>query len=415
MSSLSRRRFLTLLAGAAASLPLAPSQAAGRRVVVIGGGAGGTIAARSIRALDPGISVTLMEPNAQYLSCLMSNEVLAGDRSAESLKFGYGALSKQGIEIVHDAAARIDAAAKKVSTRGGRAFTYDRLIVSPGVALDFHAIPGYDEAASRQMPHAWADGRQIETLRKQLTDMRAGGTVVIALPRPPFRCPQAAYERASLIAYYLKKHKPRSKVLILDASDSFPLQSDFKEAWTALYPGMIEWMGGAAVKRVDAKAMSVVSSGGSHKADVANIIPPQKAGEIAHTAGLADADGWCPVDPRSMESTRHKGIHVIGDASSMPMSKSAQAAASQARVCAAAVVAMLNGKQPGDPHYIDATYSLLAPDYAISSAHVYRLSGDKLEAASGGGSPKDGGGKFRQREAMYARSWLNNMVHEMFG
>lgn len=344
----------------------------------------------------------------------MSNEVLAGDRSADSLKFGYGALSKQGIDIVHNVATRIDPTAKKVSTRGGRAFTYDRLIVSPGVALDFHAIPGYDDAASWQMPHAWADGKQVEALRKQLTDMRAGGTVVIALPRPPFRCPQAAYERASLIAHYLKKHKPGSKVLILDASDSFPLQSAFKEAWAALYPGMIEWMGGEAVKRVEAKAMTVVSSGGPHKADVVNIIPSQRAGDIAHAASLTDAGGWCPVDSRSMESTRHKDIHVIGDASSTAMSKSAHAATSQARVCAAAVVAMLSGKQPGDPHYIDATYSLLAPDYAISSAHVYRLSGGKLEAASGGDSPKDGG-KFRQREAMYARSWLNNMVHEMFG
>jgi sulfide dehydrogenase [flavocytochrome c] flavoprotein chain len=314
---ISRRGFIqTTGAAAAVSMLGLPhvAQAAGKKVVVVGGGTGGATAAKYIRMMDPSIEVTLIEANKDYHTCYMSNEVLSGDRTLDSIKFGYDGLAKHGVKVVNDTVTGIDAAAKKVTTAGGQSFDFDRCIVSPGVDFKWDAIEGYSEAASETIPHAWKAGPQTALLRKQLEEMPDGGTVVIAAPKDPFRCPPGPYERASQIAMYLSQHKPKSKVIILDAKSKFSKQGLFVAAWKKFYgyetdKALIEWRGEAQeaqVVKVDVATKTVTTKFGDEiKADVLNIIPEQKAGKIAFDAGLVNDKGWCPVDLRSFESSLH--------------------------------------------------------------------------------------------------------------
>ena len=240
------------------------------------------------------------------------------------------------------------------------------------------------------MPHAWKAGEQTVLLRRQLEAMADGGTVVISAPANPFRCPPGPYERASLIAYYLKTAKPRSKLIVLDAKDSFSKQRLFQAAWQQLYPGLIEWVSlsnGGKVTSVDPASRTLVTDFASYKADVANVIPPQRAGHIAEVAGVSDATGWCPIDPITFESRLQPGIHVIGDAAiAGAMPKSAFAANAQAKVCAAAVAALLNDEPPSPPKLINTCYSLVAPDYGISIAGVYHpVDGQLVDVQGAGG------------------------------
>jgi sulfide dehydrogenase [flavocytochrome c] flavoprotein subunit len=432
MTKINRRNFIKLsaLAGVAASSLSFPhiARAAGGKVVVIGGGAGGAIAAKYIRMMDSTIEVTLIEQNDHYYSCFMSNEVVAGERTIESIKFGYDGLAKHGIKVVKAEATAIDANAKKVVTSAGE-FAYDRLIVSPGVSMSWGAIPGYDEAAAEILPHAWKAGPQTELLRKQLEDMADGGKVIICAPANPFRCPPGPYERASLIASYLKKHKPKSKVIILDAKDDFAKKGLFEKGWTQMYGygtenSLIEWVPAAKqgkVVRVDAanKAVYAGELEDEHKGDVINVIPPQTAGKIAVDAGLTNDKGWCAVDQRTFESANHPGIYVIGDAClAGPMPKSAYAANSQGKVAAAAVVAALQGKEMVEPAYVNTCYSIVGDDFGISVAAVYRFDKAKKEIisveGSGGVSPADASEDDRKREVIYAHSWFKNIVQDMF-
>ncbi len=401
---------------------------ANKQVVVIGGGAGGATAAKYLRMLDASIDVTLIEQNEFYYTCFMSNEVVGGERTLDSIKFNYKGLEKRGIKVVKAKVTGIDADKKVVTVDGGQTFGYDRLIVSPGVEMKWGAIAGYDEAASEIMPHAWKAGPQTTLLRKQLEAMKDGGTVIVTAPAEPFRCPPGPYERASLIASYLKEHKPKSKVIILDAKDKFSKQDLFMQAWKQLYgygtdKSLIEWRSVAdqgKVVRVDAKAMAVYSGDmeDEHKADVINVIPPQTAGKIAIDAGLANEAGWCPVDRKTFESKQRKEIHVIGDASdASKMPKSAYSANTQAKVCAAAVVAALQGKDMIEPAYSNTCYSIVGKDYGISVAAVYRLGADGVinsVEGSGGVSPKDATAEHRKREVAYAHSWFNNITDDMF-
>jgi sulfide dehydrogenase [flavocytochrome c] flavoprotein subunit len=314
---------------------LGHAKAGGGRVVVIGGGFGGATCAGYLRRLSSDIDVTLVERDTMFMTCPFSNAVLGGLYDMDFITHGYDSLrDDHGVKVVHDSAVDVDANAKKVRLAGGSSLDYDRLVVSPGIDLRWGAIEGYDEAASATMPHAWKAGEQTTILRKQLEAMPDGGVVIIAAPPNPFRCPPGPYERASLIAHYLKKHKPRSKILIYDAKPKFSKQPLFEQGWAALYPGMIEWISesdGGAIDAVDVKAMTVNPTfGDPQKGDVINVIPPQKAGMIAEIAGLADESGWCSVDQRTFESKAHKDIHVIGDASiATPMPKSGFAASSQ--------------------------------------------------------------------------------------
>lgn len=392
-------------------------------MVVVGGGAGGATAAKYLKEFDPSIEVTLIEPNANYYSCFMSNEVLAGERTLDSLKFGYGALAKRGVKVVQKAATGIDAAGKKVTVEGGQTFGFDRCIVSPGVDLKYDSIAGYSEAAAEKMPHAWKAGPQTTLLRKQLESMKDGGVVIIGAPPNPYRCPPGPYERASLIAQYLKQKKPKSKVLILDAKDTFAKQGLFTAGWKALYGDMIEWVPFAKegkVAKVDPASMTVFAGElqSPHKCAVASIIPAQQAGGIAKAGGLTDDKGWCPVDHSTFESTLQKGVYVIGDACvADPMPKSAYSANSQAKVCAAAVVAALAGGKAATPAYTNTCYSIVGPDYGISVAAVYKLEGGKLAAVKGAGglSPADASAEMRKREVLYAHSWFKNITVDMFG
>jgi sulfide dehydrogenase [flavocytochrome c] flavoprotein subunit len=421
-----RRDFLELLAAggmAAAMAPLAvtSAQAAAKgRVVVVGGGFGGATCANYLKRYGPGLQVTLIEPNKVYHTCPFSNTVLGGINKMDFIQHSYDNLGKKrGVEIVHDRVTAIDAARHSLTLASGKTLSYDRLVVSPGIDFRWQAIEGYSEALSSKVPHAWQAGAQTQLLLKQLQSMRNGGLVIIAPPDNPFRCPPGPYERAAMIAHYLKQHKPKSKILILDAKDKFSKQPLFEEGWQAVYPGMIEWVKGSAggkVERIDVSKKTLhTMMGDKHKGDVINLIPPQKAGAIAHQAGLTNADGWCPVDKGTFVSTLHKDIHVIGDAAiANALPKSGFAASAQAKVCAAAIVSELSGKPMPAPTYANTCYSLIDPDYAVSVAAVYRFEGGDIKSVSSGVSPKGADKDFHKNEARFAYGWYQAITSEAF-
>lgn len=416
------RRYFLKGAGAVALFPLpAIAQSTGPRVVVIGGGFAGASAARFIKKANPAITVTLVEANPTFTACPFSNGVIAGLRPLRAQQFNYEHLGEAGVSLAFQAATGVDATAKSVTLSGGSKLPYDRLVMAPGIDLRFDALPGYDQRAADVMPHAWKAGEQTLLLRSQLEAMQDGGTVVISAPANPFRCPPGPYERASLIAHYLKTKKPKSKVLILDAKDAFSKQRLFQNAWKELYPDHIEWVSlskGGKVNSIDASTRTLVTDFGDHKADVANVIPPQKAAAIAHTAGVADRSGWCPVDPVTFESKLVPNIHVLGDAAIMgAMPKSAFSANAQAKVCAAAVAALLRGETPGEPRLINTCYSLVAPDYGITVAGVYKITNGVLADIEGAGgvSPADAPRATRALEAQFAEGWFKTITGEVFG
>ena len=414
---------------AAVSITGAPNLAfgAGKKVVVVGGGTGGATAAKYIKMADASIDVTIVEPNENYVTCYFSNEVLGGERTMESITVAYDGLKARGITFVKDSATGIDAEKKVVKTAGGKDLPFDRCVVAPGVSFVYDKIEGYTEEVSETIPHAWKAGPQTVTLRKQLEAMPDGGTVVVTAPPAPFRCPPGPYERASLIAQYLKHNKPKSKVIILDSSTKFSKEGLFKQAWTKFYgygtpDSIIDWRPGpdAAVVKVNPAGMTVETSFGDEiKADVINIIPPQVAGKIAKDSGLTDEKGWCPVDGKTFESSIAKGVHVIGDACiAGAMPKSGYSANSQGKVAAAAVVAMLAGKEPGVPSYLNTCYSIPAEKWGISVAAVYKLGEDGKIASvpgSGGVTPMDAPDWAHAREVEYAYSWYANIVKDCFG
>ncbi|WP_260294835.1 NAD(P)/FAD-dependent oxidoreductase [Sedimenticola hydrogenitrophicus] len=427
---ITRRGFIqTAGAATAAGMIGVPYIALGasKKVVVVGGGSAGATAAKYIRLADPTTDVTLIEANSNYYTCYMSNEVLGGDRSMDDIKFGYSGLGKHGVKVVHAKVTGIDAKARVVKTSDGSSYSYDRCVVAPGIDFQWDKIEGYDAKVAEKIPHAWKAGPQTALLRNQLEAMKDGGVVVIAAPPNPFRCPPGPYERASQIAMYLKAHKPKSKVLIFDAKPKFSKQGLFVGAWKKMYGyqsdnAMIEWHGQqeeAGVVKVNAASNSIVTAFGDEiKADVLNVIPAQKAGAIAFAAGLTNDGGWCPVDLGTFESKIHPNIHVLGDASiATGMPKSGYSANSQAKVCAAAIVAMMNGQEPGTPSYVNTCYSIAGKDYAFSVAAVYRLTEDrsKIASVSGGLTPGDASPEVFKREVAYAHSWYNNITHDIFG
>src|SRR5437764_7010677 len=421
----SRREFLKTAAAAGATAALFPlpalAQGACGRVVVVGGGFAGATCARTLKKLDPRITVTLVETSRTFTACPFSNEVIAGLRDLKDQQFDYTKIGADGVVLSFGTANTVDAQARTVTLADGTRLAYDRLVLAPGIDLRWDALPGYSEAASERMPHAWKAGEQTLLLRRQLEAMEDGGTVIISAPANPFRCPPGPYERASLIAYYLKTKKPKSKVIILDAKDAFSKQRLFLNAWAALYPDHIEWVSlskGGKVNAVDAATKTLKTDFADHKADVANVIPPQKAAAIAQNAGVADRSGWCPVDPVTFESKLVPGIHVIGDAAIMGgMPKSAFSANAQAKVCAAAITALLAGQTPGEPRLINTCYSLVAPDYGITVAGVYKPANGVLADIEGAGgvSPIDAPRENRALEAQFAEGWFKTITSEVFG
>ena len=424
------RRDFVKAAGAATAVGLVgvPHIALGaaKKVVVVGGGTAGTTAAKYLKRLDSSVDVTIVEPNEYYYTCYFSNEVIGGERELDSIRVGYDGLKAHGVNVVHDSATGIDGEKKVVKTAGGQELPFDRCIVAPGIELLYGKIEGYSAETAETLPHAWKAGEQTKILRSQLEAMADGGTVVIAAPPNPFRCPPGPYERASLIANYIKHHKPKSKVLILDSKQKFSKQGLFTQGWEKFYgfgtdKSLIEWQPGpdAAVTAVDAGAMTATTSFGDEvKADVLNVIPPQRAGEIAQVSNLADDSGWCPVNQKTFESTLVPSVHVIGDACiAGAMPKSGYAANSQAKVCAAAVVALLNDGEVGIPSFVNTCYSIVAPGWGISVAAVYKLGADGKIASvpgSGGLTPMDAPEWAHAREVEYAYSWYDNIVSDIF-
>jgi len=417
----------SVLAAGAASLalpfttrPTAAESGSSGRVVVVGGGFGGGTIARALRRIDPRIDVTLIEADALFTACPFSNEVIVGLRDMAAQRFGYTGIAADGVRVVQASATGVDPTGKQVTLGDGTRLPYDRLVLAPGIDLAYEALPGYSEAAADELPHAWKAGAQTDLLRRQLEAMEDGGTVVISVPANPYRCPPGPYERASLIAWYLTNKKPKSKLLVLDAKDTFSKQKLFQNAWAKLYPGRLEWVSlsdGGKVVRVDAATGTFETEFGTHKANVGNVIPPQRAGRIAGLAGVADKTGWCPIDPISFESRLVPGIHMIGDAAiAGAMPKSAFAANAQAKACALAVAKLLAGRVPAEPRLVNTCYSLVAPGYGISVAGVYRPANGLLTDIDGAGgtSPINAPDSVRASEAEYADAWFKTLTTEVF-
>lgn len=426
-----RRKALGLIALSGAATKLSAAQPgpeatirlgkSKQRVVVIGGGFAGATAARTVKAQSPQTEVVLIERKSRYTACPFSNLVIAGERKIADQQFGWQGFAKAGVKVVTANVTGVDNERREVTLQDSSRISYNRLVLAPGIALRFDAIEGYSEQAATALPHAWQAGSQTTLLREQLQNMPDNGLVVIAVPQNPYRCPPGPYERASLIAHYLQANKPRSKLLILDAKDRFSKMALFRKAWQELYGDRIEWRGlsdSGALRRIEVKSKTLHTDFDEVNADVANVIPPQRAGAIAGIAGVTDASGWCPINARTFESTLASDIHVIGDAAiANAMPKSAFAANAQAKVCATQIARSLHGLPPIDTTLINTCYSLVTPKDGISVAGVYKPNKDRLEevAGAGGTSPLDATRSTLRLEANYAHSWFNTITRETFG
>ncbi len=420
---ISRRSFLHVAGGGLTTHLLSSRVFAKARshVVVVGGGFGGATCAKHLRQADKTLAVTLVTPTGQFHACPFSNAVIAGLQEQRTLNARYEVLHRRyGVRIIYAQATDLDPVAHQVRLSNGTKLPYDRLVLAPGVEMQWNALTGYDEAASQVFPHAWEAGTQTTLLRQQLHAMDDGGLVVITVPDNPYRCPPGPYERASLIAHYLKTHKPRAKLLVLDAKDVFTKHELFRAAWARLYPGLLEWVSGSQggqATQVDITSRVIRTGFDEYKPAVANIIPPQRAAAIARAVGLDDGKGWCPIRPQTFESSVHQDVHIIGDAAiANPMPKSAFAANVQAKVCAAAIASLLRGQVVAPPLLMNTCYSLVAPDYGISITGVYRTVNNEIQTVPGsdGVSPLDASDAVRANEAAYARSWYANIMADSF-
>ncbi len=349
----------------------------GPRVVVVGGGWGGATAAKYIRLQDPGIEVVMIERQPVFRSCPISNWVIGGLKNMSDITISYDSLkSKHGIKVVQDTVAAIDPEERLVMISGG-AIKYDRLVIAPGISLDYDSVEGLDAVGRGVFPAAWWAGAETHQLTKELAGMQAGGTVVLSVPFGPYRCPPGPYERASLIADYLKKNKPGSKLIVLDSNEKIVSKGKlFKEAWDEFYSDIIDYRTDNAVVKVDPGARIVSTNFDDIKADVGNIIPVQRANDTVDLAGLRpEGRRWCPVDPWTYESSIHENIHVIGDATDATtvgkVPKSGFIANSMGKVCASAVVALMNGREAPRPSMANTCYSLVSGTEGISVTAVY--------------------------------------------
>ena len=410
-----RREFLKL----SAALPLAGCATAGAsraRVVVIGGGYGGATASKYIRMWDPAIEVVMVERADVFTSCPISNLVLGGNRSMQEIRHGYDGLRKRGVQVVRDEATAVDVAKKTVKLARGAELRYDRLIVSPAVDFLFDEVQGY-AASQATVLHAWKAGEQTIALRRQLEAMKDGGVYVLSIPVAPYRCPPGPYERACQVAHYFKRAKPRSKVLLLDANPDVTSKGPlFKRAWEELYKGMIEYRGNSKVVGVEAKSMAVRTDFDTIKGDVLNVVPPQRAGDIALKAGLITHNNrWCDVDWRTLESKAVKDVHVLGDAtlSASGMPKSGHMANAHAKVCAAAVIELLSGRPPNpNPVMTNTCYSFVSDREVIhvASVHQYDAAQDTILPVKGAGGVSPARSEL---EGAYGWSWARNIWADM--
>ena len=417
---ISRREFLqwaSAAAGTAAIGGCATGGSGAGRVVVIGAGYGGATAAKYIRLWAPDIEVVLVERAGEFVSCPLSNLVIGGNTDIRELTFSYEGLKRRGIKVVRDEATAIDAEKREVRLASGGTLGYDRLIVSPGIDFMFDAIPGLNSAdAQNRVLHAWKAGAQTLALRKQLESMRDGGVYALHIPKAPYRCPPGPYERICQVADYFKRAKPRSKILVLDANEDIVSKKGlFLAAWNGPYKGMIEYKPNSELVDVDVKTLTAKLQFEDVKADVLNVVPPQKAGLIAEKAGLINANNrWCNVDWLTMESTAVKGVHVLADAtlSAPAMPKSASMANQHAKVCAAAVIALIKGEKVNpEPMMMNTCYSFVDGKTVmhVASVHAYDAAQKTLVPVKGAGGVSD---KASEQEGLYAWGWARNIWAE---
>lgn len=414
--TISRREFMqwTAAAGATALAGCATTGSGSARVVVIGAGFGGAAAAKYVKMWSPDIDVTVVERDAGFISCPISNLVLAGNTTMNEISRDYSGLANRGINVVRDSAVAIDPVAKTVRLAGGNTLNYDRLIVSPGVEFLYNTIPGLNNAAAQiQVPHAWKAGPQTLALKKQLESMSDGGVFAFHIPLAPFRCPPGPYERICQVADYFKRAKPKSKIIVLDSNPDLVSKAGlFRGAWNNLYKGMIDYRPNSEIADVDVKGMTIKLQFGDVKGDVLNVVPPQRAADIAQQAGLINTNNrWCGVDWMTCESTAVKGVHVLGDAtlSANAMPKSASMANQHAKVCAAAVIALIKG-QPVNPvpMMMNTCYSFVDAKNVIhvASVHAYSAADKSMTVVKGSGGLSD---KPTELEGAYAWGWAKNI------
>ncbi len=419
---INRREFMKWMAattGAAAVGGCAGGTGGGAgRVVVIGAGYGGATAARYVKEWAPDIDVTVVERGTEFVSCPLSNLVLGGNTQIGNLTMGYGRLNARGVRVVRDEAVAVDPGARQVRLKTGHMLPYDRLIVSPGV--DFDPVRGLESAdAQSRVLHAWKAGPQTVALRKQLEAMPDGGVFVFHIPMVPYRCPPGPYERVCQVADYFRRSKPKSKIVVLDSNPDIASKKGlFLQSWNGVYKGMIDYRPNSELQEVDAKTLTAKLTFDDVRADVLNVVPAQRAGAIARSAGLITAnERWCGVDWKTCESVAVKGVHVLGDAtlSASGMPKSASMANQQAKVCAAAVVALIKG-QPvvAHPMMMNTCYSFVDAKNVmhVASVHVYDDAQKTMiqVKGSGGLSPKAS-----ELEGTYAWGWARNIWAEAFG
>lgn len=422
--TLTRREFIKWLAAsgglAAVAGCAAPGSGAAGRVVVIGGGFGGATAARYIKLWAPEIEVTLVEPNAAFVSCPMSNLVLGGHTTIEELTVSYEGLRRRGVRLVRDTAVAVDPDKRQVRLAGGDTLGYDRLIMAPGIDFDYDKLPGLRSAEGQsRILHAWKAGPQTVALRKQLEAMRDGGVYVLHIPRAPYRCPPGPYERVCQVADYFRRAKPRSKIIVLDTNEDIQSKKGlFLQSWDGPYKGLIEYRPNSELEDVDVKGMTVRLVFDKVRGDVINVVPPHGAGTIARQAGLANIDKrWCTVDWLTCESTVVKGIHVLGDSTQIApaMPKSGSMANQHGKIAAAAVIALLKG-QPVDPNPVimNACYSMVDGRNAmhVTSIHKYDPAQKTMLPVKGAGglSPKAS-----EIEGAFAWGWARNIWADALG
>jgi NADPH-dependent 2,4-dienoyl-CoA reductase/sulfur reductase-like enzyme len=387
---------------------------------VVGGGYGGATAARYLREWSGhAIDVTLVESNPTFVSCPLSNLVIGGSRRMEDITLSYDALVRRhGVRLVRDTAVAIDAARRNVRLAGGSTLPYDRLVLSPGVEMMSDALPGLKQPGGDQVLHAWKAGPQTLALRRQLEAMPDGGTFAITIPLAPYRCPPGPYERACQVANYFRRHKPRSKVLILDANPDITSKAAlFRQVWGSRYQGMVEYRPQYNAVDVDAATRTIkFEVQDDERADVLNVLPPQRAGAIAVSAGLATANArWCEVDFLSFESRAVPDIHVLGDAIQIAplMPKSGHMANQHGKVAAAAIVALLSGRAPDpEPFYNNTCYSFTSGREAMHVASVHRYDADQKTMVTVPGS----GGLSSVPNALegdYALAWAKSIWADM--
>lgn len=392
----------------------------GRRVVIAGGGFGGATAAKYLKIMDPKLDVVLIEERPEFISCPVSNLVIGGLKEMKEITFSYSTLAKKyGIKVLNAKVLAIDPLTHKVETSKGTV-AYDRMILSPGVDFMYGNIKGMDETAQKLFPHAYKAGVQTVQLHRQLLEMKAGEHVVLTVPEAPFRCPPGPYERTCMIANYLKKNKPASKIIVLDANPDVVSKAKlFKAAWKDYYEGIVEYRPEAEIKEVKADTRTVVTSSGEFKGAVLNIIPDQKAGKMAFMGGLTpQGRRWVPVSALSFESAVHKDIHIIGDATdgdvigSMP--KSGFVASAMGKAAAASVFSMLSGKEPLPPYLANTCYSMVSEKEGIYVTGVFEYDSQTKKIvgkkAAGGVSPARS-----ERLGIQADDWAKGIWSDTLG